>query len=77
VRRIRVGYILSVELGARAMKENIVAASGLDEVINYQHINCYCTLLPRNVFCNVLAAGSDVPVISSLGLQQLQSCGFL
>jgi hypothetical protein len=39
--RILVGYILSVELGARAMKENIVAASGLDEVINYQQINCY------------------------------------
>ncbi len=43
MRRIVVGYILSVELGARAMKENIVAASsvyypfveGLDEVINY------------------------------------------
>ncbi len=41
MRRIVVGYILSVELGARAMKENIVAASGLDEVINYQHIICY------------------------------------
>jgi cysteine synthase A len=31
VRRILVGYILSVELGARALKENIIAASGFDE----------------------------------------------
>jgi hypothetical protein len=54
--RILVGYILSVELGARTMKENIVAASGLDEVIHYQHIHCYVILLPRNVFYNVLAA---------------------
>ncbi len=42
--RILVGYILSVELGARTMKENIVAASGLDEVINYQHIKLLCNL---------------------------------
>jgi hypothetical protein len=77
VRRILVGYILSVELGARTMKENIVAASGLDEVINYQHINCYVIWFLEMCFCNVLAAGSDVPVISSLGLQQLESCGFL
>jgi hypothetical protein len=40
-RRILVGYIPSVELGARALKENIIAASGFDEVINYQNINCY------------------------------------
>jgi cysteine synthase A len=31
VRRIFVGYIPSVELGASALKENIIAASGFDE----------------------------------------------
>jgi hypothetical protein len=54
VRRFLVGYILSVELGARVLKENIIDASGFDEVINYQNINCY--LVHRNEFCNVLAA---------------------
>ncbi len=41
MRRILVGYIPSVELGARALEENIIASSGFDEVINYQNINCY------------------------------------
>ncbi len=54
MRRIFVGYIPSVELGASALKENIIAASGFDEVINYQNINCY--LVHRNEFCNVLPA---------------------